>query len=250
MTYPELKGKTAIVTGASLGIGSAIAKALGDQGCAVAVNYRKHAEEAETLTAAIVQAGGKAKAYQCDVGDPAQVQAMVEAVQKDFGSLDILVNNAGINWDGVSWKMTDEQWGTVLNTNLHGCFHFIRAVAPVFRTQKSGKIVNMTSINGMRGKFGQSNYSASKAGIIGLTKAIARELGRSNVNVNAVAPGLIETDMIAAMPEEAKATSLSETVLDRLGTPEEVASVVLFLCSDGARHVTGEVIKVDGGQYI
>ena len=250
MTYPELKGKVAIVTGSSLGIGSAIARALGDQGCAVAVNYRKHADEAQSLTLAIAAAGGKAKAYACDVGDPAQVQKMVESVQSDFGRLDILVNNAGINRDGVSWKMTDEQWDTVINTNLRGCFHFIRAVAPVFRTQKSGRIVNMTSINGMRGKFGQSNYAASKAGIIGLTKSIARELGRSNVNVNAVAPGLIETDMIAAMPAEAKAQSLSETVLDRLGTPDEVASVVLFLCSDGARHITGEVIKVDGGQYI
>jgi 3-oxoacyl-[acyl-carrier protein] reductase len=250
MTYPELKGKVAIVTGASLGIGSAVARALGDQGCAVAVNYRRHAEEAENLASAIVKVGGKAKAYACDVGDPAQVKTMVEQVQADFGGLDLLINNAGLNRDGVSWKMTDEQWDLVINTNLRGCFHFIRAVAPVFRTQKAGRIVNMTSINGMRGKFGQSNYAASKAGIIGLTKSIARELGRSNVNVNAVAPGLIETDMIAAMPAEAKAQSLSETVLDRLGTPEEVASVVLFLCSDGARHVTGEVIKVDGGQYI
>jgi 3-oxoacyl-[acyl-carrier protein] reductase len=250
MTYPELKGKVAIVTGASLGIGSAIALALGKEGCSVAVNYRRHAEEAENLASAIEKAGGKAKAYACDVGDPAQVKTMVEQVQADFGGLDLLINNAGLNRDGVSWKMTDDQWDLVINTNLRGCFHFIRAAAPVFRTQKSGRIVNMTSINGMRGKFGQSNYAASKAGIIGLTKSIARELGRSNVNVNAVAPGLIETDMIAAMPAEAKAQSLSETVLDRLGTPEEVASVVLFLCSDGARHVTGEVIKVDGGQYI
>jgi 3-oxoacyl-[acyl-carrier protein] reductase len=248
--YPELKGRVAIVTGASLGIGTAIAQALGDQGCKVAVNYRKHAEEAETLTAAINAKGVQAKAYQCDVGDAAQVKEMIAAVQSDLGGLDILVNNAGINRDGVSWKMTDEQWDAVMNTNLRGCFNFIRAAAPVFREKKSGRIVNMTSINGLRGKFGQANYAASKAGIIGLTKSIAREMGRSQVTVNAVAPGLIETAMVASMPEDAKAQSLSETVFQRLGTPEDVAAVVVFLCSDGARHVTGEVIKVDGGQYI
>jgi 3-oxoacyl-[acyl-carrier protein] reductase len=248
--YPELKGRVAIVTGASLGIGTAIAQALGDQGCKVAVNYRKHAEEAEKLTAEINAKGVQAKAYQCDVSDAAQVQAMIAAVRDDLGSLDILINNAGINRDGVSWKMTDEQWDAVMNTNLRGCFNFIRAVVPHFREQKSGRIVNMTSINGLRGKFGQANYAASKAGIIGLTKSIAREMGRSQVTVNAVAPGLIETAMVASMPEDAKAQSLSETVLQRLGTPEDVAAVVVFLCSDGARHITGEVIKVDGGQYI
>lgn len=248
--YPELKDRVAIVTGASMGIGAAVARALGTQGCKVAVNYRRHASEAETLTAAIIAAGGQAKAFACDVADSAQVQSMVDQVKAHFGGLDILVNNAGINRDGVSWKMTDEQWDTVIATNLKGCFNFVRAAAPQFREKKSGRIVNMTSINGMRGKFGQINYSASKAGIIGLTKSLARELGASNVNVNAVAPGLIETDMVATMPEEAKAKSMAETVLGRLGSPDDVAAVVLFLCSDGARHITGEVIKVDGGQYI
>jgi len=248
--YPELKGRVAIVTGASLGIGAAIARAFGSQGCSVAVNYRRHAPEAESLTSAIVSAGGRAKAYACDVADTAQVQQMVDSVRADFGGLDILVNNAGINRDGVTWKMTEEQWDAVIDTNLKGCFNFVRAVAPLFREKKSGRVVNMTSINGMRGKFGQLNYSASKAGIIGLTKTLARELGASNVNVNAVAPGLIETDMVATMPEEAKAKSMAETVLGRLGTPDDVAAVVLFLCSNGARHITGEVIKVDGGQYI
>ncbi|MBI5867607.1 MAG: beta-ketoacyl-ACP reductase [candidate division Zixibacteria bacterium] len=248
--YPELKDRVAIVTGASMGIGAAVARALGAQGCKVAVNYRRHASEAETLTAAITAAGGQAKAFACDVADSTQVQAMVDQVKAHFGGLDILVNNAGINRDGVSWKMTDEQWDTVIATNLKGCFNFVRAAAPQFREKKSGRIVNMTSINGMRGKFGQINYSASKAGIIGLTKSLARELGASNVNVNAVAPGLIETDMVATMPEEAKAKSMAETVLGRLGSPDDVAAVVVFLCSNGARHITGEVIKVDGGQYI
>ncbi len=248
--YPELKDRVAIVTGASLGIGAAIARALGAQGCRVAVNYRRHESEAQSVTAAIETAGGRAHAYACDVANAPQVQQMVNSVRADFGGLDILVNNAGINRDGVTWKMTDEQWDAVINTNLKGTFNFIRAAVPVFRQQKSGRIINMTSINGMRGKFGQANYAASKAGIIGLTKTLARELGAANVNVNAVAPGLIATDMVATMPEEAKTKSLAETVLGRLGTCDDVAAVVLFLCSDGSRHITGEVIKVDGGQYI
>ncbi|MBU1650682.1 SDR family oxidoreductase, partial [bacterium] len=152
--------------------------------------------------------------------------------------------------DGVIWKMTEEQWDTVLNIDLKGYFNYIRACAPLMREQKSGRIINLTSINGMRGKFGQSNYSAAKAGIIGLTKTVAKELGGRGVTVNAVAPGLILTDMMAAMPEEAKQASQNETVLKRLGDPEDVAHLVSFLASDLARHITGEVIKVDGGQYI
>jgi len=245
-----LAGKTAIVTGGSLGIGAAISRTLGREGANVALNYRKHDAEARGVVAAIEEAGGKGIALKADVADFARAQEVADEVRETFGGVDILVCNAGINRDGVIWKMTEENWDAVLDTNLKGYFNYARAVAPIFKEQKSGRIVNVTSINGMRGKFGQTNYAASKAGIIGLTKSLARELGRAQVTVNAVAPGLIETDMVANMPEEAKAVSLGETVLNRLGDPEDVANVVLFLASDLARHVTGEVIKVDGGQYI
>jgi len=150
----------------------------------------------------------------------------------------------------VIWKMTEEQWDAVINVDLKGTFNFIRAAAPVFKEQKSGKIINITSINAMRGRFGQSNYAAAKAGTIGLTKTVAKELGRYKVNVNAVAPGLIETDMIKSMPGDFKQSSLSETVFNSLGKPEDVAYLVSFLASEKAKHITGEVIKVDGGQYI
>jgi 3-oxoacyl-[acyl-carrier protein] reductase len=175
---------------------------------------------------------------------------MVDDVIREFGGIDILVNNAGINWDGVIWKMSEEQWDSVIDINLKGYFNYIRTVAPIFREQKSGKIVNVTSINGLRGKFGQANYSASKAGIIGLTKTVAKELGKYGVNVNAVAPGLIETDMMKQATEEVRKMAIEEIVLKRIGMPEEVANVVVFMCSEMARHITGEVIKVDGGQYI
>ena len=194
--------------------------------------------------------GRKGRAIKADVASFADAERMVAEVQETFGGLDILVNNAGINRDGVIWKMTEEQWDQVIDTNLKGYFNYIRAAVGIFREQKSGKIVNVTSINGLRGKFGQTNYSASKAGIIGLTKALARELGRASVNVNAVAPGLIETDMMKDAPEKVVEAALAEIVLGRMGKPEEVASVVAFLCSEAARHITGEVIQVDGGQYI
>ncbi len=246
----DLKGKAAIVTGSSLGIGSATALYLAQCGADVAVNYRKHADEANALVEQIKALGRQSLAIQCDVSNHEEVGRMVEQVISELGRLDILINNAGINRDGVIWKMTEEQWDAVLDTDLKGFFSFIRAVAPHFREQKSGRIVNLTSINGMRGKFGQSNYAAAKAGIIGLTKSVARELGKYSVNVNAVAPGLILTDMMNDMPDEVKQKSMDETVLGRLGTPKETASVIAFLCSEESRHITGEVIKVDGGQYI
>jgi 3-oxoacyl-[acyl-carrier protein] reductase len=245
-----LADRAAIVTGGSLGIGAAIALDLARHGADVAISYPKHAEEANAVVAEIQRLGRKGLGVQADVASFAGAEQMVKEVVASFGHLDILVNNAGINWDGVIWKMTEEQWDKVIATNLKGCFNYIRAVVPFFREQKSGKIVNLTSINGLRGKFGQANYSASKAGIIGLTKTVARELGKFNVNVNAVAPGLVETEMAKTMPEDVKQKSLDETVLGRLASPEDVAHVVTFLCSDLARHVTGEVIKVDGGQYI
>ncbi len=246
----NLENKSAIVTGASLGIGSAIALKLAEYGANVAINYRKHSDEANMIADKVRAFGRKALVVQADISKFDDAAKMVEKVVAEFGGIDILVNNAGINWDGVIWKMTEEQWDTVLDINLKGYFNYIRHVAPIFKEQKHGKIVNVTSINGIRGKFGQSNYSASKAGIIGLTKAVAKELGKSSVNVNAVAPGLILTEMMEKAPENVKEMALQEIVLGRIGLPEEVAEVVAFFCSELSRHVTGEVIKVDGGQYI
>jgi 3-oxoacyl-[acyl-carrier protein] reductase len=246
----DLEGKVALVTGGSLGIGTSISLDLAQNGADVALTYRRHGEEAKAIAEKIKAMGRKAKEYKVDVSDFGEVQNLVDQILDEFGRLDILVNNAGMNWDGVVWKMTEEQWDAVINVDLKGTFNFIRAVAPIFKEQNSGKIVNITSINALRGRFGQSNYSAAKAGAIGLTKTVAKELGRYRVNVNAVAPGLIETDMIKSMPEDFKQKSKAETVFDCLGQPEDIAYLVSFLCSEKAKHITGEVIKVDGGQYI
>lgn len=246
----DLEGKAAVVTGGSLGIGTAIALGLARNGADVAINYRKHEAEAKEVVRKIEEMGRKGLAVKADVSSFEDAQKMVDKVRDTFGKIDILVNNAGVNWDGVVWKMSEEQWDKVISIDLKGCFNYIRAVSPIFREQKSGKIVNITSINAMRGKFGQSNYSAAKAGIIGLTKAVAKELGKYSVNVNAVAPGLIETEMMKDLPENVKQAAIDETAFKRLGQPDEVATVVTFLCSEASRHVTGEVIKVDGGQYI
>ena len=246
----NLKGKNAIVTGGSLGIGTAIATKLAAYGANVAINYRKHDSEARAVVAEMEKLGVRGLAVQADVASFADAQKMVDQVVAAFGGLQILVNNAGINWDGVIWKMTEEQWDRVIEVNLKGYFNYARAAAPLFREQGYGKIVNVTSINGLRGKFGQSNYAASKGGIVALTKSMARDLGRKNINVNAVAPGLIETEMVAQMDEAAKQRSLDEIVLGRLGQPEEVAEVVAFLASDLSRHVTGQVVNVDGGQLM
>jgi 3-oxoacyl-[acyl-carrier protein] reductase len=246
----ELKGKVAIVTGGTRGIGRAIVLDLAANGADIALNYRQSADLAQELAETIRGMGRRALVVQADVSSFDDAQRMVQKVMDKLGRVDILVNNAGMNWDGVVWKMTEEQWDRVIEVDLKGTFNYTRAVAPIFRQQGSGKIVNITSINGLRGKFGQTNYSAAKAGVIGFTKACARELGRHSVNVNAVAPGLIETEMVKEAPEKVREMALAEIVLGRLGLPEEVAYVVTFLCTEKARHITGQVIQVDGGQYI
>jgi 3-oxoacyl-[acyl-carrier protein] reductase len=246
----ELDGKNAIVTGAGHGIGSAIALDLAKNGANVAIIDRRHDEGTDAVCAEISRMGRRSLFICADVANFKDAQETAEKVVKEFGSVDILVNNAGVNRDAVIWKITEEQWDDVIAINLKGYFNYIRAVAPLFREQGSGKIVNVASINGMRGKFGQSNYSAAKAGIIGLTKTVARELAKSSVNCNAVAPGMIETEMMKVLPEEAKQKAVAEIVLNRLGQPEDIAWLVSFLCSEKSRHITGEVIKVDGGQYI
>ncbi|BBO67407.1 beta-ketoacyl-ACP reductase [Desulfosarcina alkanivorans] len=247
-----LEGKNAIVTGGSQGIGTAASLELAKEGANVCLTYRRHADEAQDVVQQIERMGRKAICMACDIAVFTEVESVVQATLEAFGRVDILVNNAGMNWDGVCWKMSEEQWDRVMDVNLKGYFNFTRHTAPLFKGQKYGKIVNVTSINGMRGKFGQTNYSASKAGIIGYTKAVAKELGAFGVNVNAVAPGLIETAMLKESEARDKIIDLAmaEIVLKRVGQPEDLASVIAFLASDKARHITGEVIKVDGGQYI
>jgi 3-oxoacyl-[acyl-carrier protein] reductase len=232
----------ALVTGGSRGIGAAIARELAAAGARVAVNYRSDREAAEKVAAEV---GGLA--VQADVADPQEAQALVERVETELGELDILVNNAGVTRDTLIARMSDEDWEVVLETNLRGPFNTSRAVSRRMLRRRSGVIVNLTSVVGLRGNPGQANYASSKAGIIGLTKALARELGSRGVRVNAVAPGYIGTALTDVLPEQAREAILTNTPLGRLGEPEDVARAVRFLCSDEAGFVTGEVLLVDGG---
>jgi 3-oxoacyl-[acyl-carrier protein] reductase len=245
-----LEGQNAIVTGGSLGIGAAIALGLAREGCNVAINYRRHDTEAAEVIRKIEEMRGRGLAIQADVRSYADAERMVQTVIEELGGLDIMVCNAGINWDGVIWKMTEEQWDTVISVNLKGYFNYNKAAAIVFKDQKHGKIVNISSINGLRGKFAQTNYAASKGGEVAMSKSLARELGKFNVNVNVVAPGMVMTEMAERIPPEFLSKAMDETALGRFATPEECADLVAFLCSDRARHITGEVIKIDGGQYM
>ncbi len=246
----DLTGRVAIVTGGTRGIGKAIVKKLVAQGAAVALNYRKSSKEAEELVEEIKSNGGKAIAVQADVSSFDDAQAMVNKVVDEFGKVDILVTNAGMNWDGVIWKMTEEQWDRVIDVDLKGTFNYVRAVAPIMRENKWGRLITITSINGLRGKFGQTNYSAAKGGVIGLTKAAAKDLGKYGITSNSVAPGFILTEMGESMPDEFKQAAINESAVKKAGKPDDIANLVAFLASEEAGHITGEVIKVDGGQYI
>jgi 3-oxoacyl-[acyl-carrier protein] reductase len=238
VTFASLEGRIALVTGASKGIGRAIAEELARAGATVVVGYRSGREEGEALAAAI---GGRA--IQADVSSAADAARLVEAA----GDLDILVNNAGLTRDGLLARMPDDDWRTVIETNLSSVFYTCRAVCRPMMRKRSGSIVNVSSIVGVHGNWGQTNYAASKAGIIGFTKSLARELGSRGIRANVVAPGYVRTQLTDVLPEEATDAMLRNTPLGRLGEPEDVAGAVRFLCSDEASFITGDVILVDGG---
>jgi 3-oxoacyl-[acyl-carrier protein] reductase len=253
----ELRGQVAIVTGGATGIGRAIAVELARHGVHVAFNYFAYDDgedifrEAEITARDLTQLEVRTYHENCDIRDPEQVGRFVANVREALNGIHILVNNAGIARDRALWRLSDEQWQSVLETNLSGAFFMIRAVTPDFRRQGEGKIVNISSVHGLRSEFGLANYCASKAGMLGLTRSAALELGRYNVNVNAVAPGYIRTTRLTnAVPAEILDQAREKSVLGRLGDPQDVANVVVFLCSEYARHITGVVIPVDGGHLL
>ena len=245
-----LTGKTAIVTGGSRGIGRAVSLLLAREGANVAIVYAGNTAAAEDTKQQAEARGAVAAVFQCDVADEQAVTDMVKAVKTQFGSVDILVNNAGITRDGLLMRMKEADWQAVLDTNLTGVYHCTKAVSKLMMKQRHGAVINLSSVVGETGNAGQANYAAAKAGIIGFTKAVAKELASRNIRVNAVAPGYVETDMTAGLPDSAKEDMLRSIPLGRPATADDVAQAVLFLASDQARYITGQVLNVDGGMVM
>lgn len=239
--------KVAVVTGASRGIGRAIAVKLGSGGASVVVNYNNSPDQAQLVANEIIAAGGNAAIFKADVSDHAQAQDLIKFAVETFGNLHILVNNAGITRDNLLMLMSDSDWDTVIDTNLKSTFNCSKAAVKHMMRKRVGKIINISSVSGQMGNSGQTNYSASKAGQIGFTKALAREVASRNITVNAIAPGFVDTEILDAMPKESKETAMKMIPLGRLGTTDEIANAVAFLASDMANYITGQVLGVDGG---
>ena len=245
-----LQGKTALITGGSRGIGRAIAIKLAENGSNVIINYSSNKEAAEEVVKEIESHGVKALAVKCNITNSEEIKAMIDAIDEKFDTVDILVNNAGITKENLFLRMKEEDWESVMDVNLKGVFLCTKAVIRKMIKQKFGKIINVSSVVGVAGNPGQANYCASKAGVIGFTKSLAKELGGKSIYVNAVAPGFIETDMTSELPEKVKTSMLDSVPLKRYGKPEDVANVVLFLSSDLSNYVTGQVIHIDGGMVM